>query len=57
MLRFTSRSKVVMGIVFAMSGLTFLVDGKMIFAGIWFFCSVVHFFDAYRMWIEEKNEK
>ena len=49
MLKITSKSRVVTGIVFAVSGLMLLANGKMLLAAIWLFCSAIHFFDAYRL--------
>jgi hypothetical protein len=57
MLKITSKSRLVMGILFAVSGLIYLVTGKTLLAALWLFCSAVHFYDAYRLWREEKKNE
>ena len=56
MLKMTSRSEVVLGIVFAVSGLMYLAAGRAMLACVWLFCSAVHFIDAYRFHCREKDD-
>ena len=56
MLKMTSRSRTVIGAIFAMNGILYAVTGKWLLAGVWFFCSAVHFIDAYRLHCKEKEE-
>ncbi len=55
-MKLTSRLEVVLGIVFGMNCLIYLVTGKLPFAGIWFFCSALHFIAAYQLHCKEKDE-
>ena len=55
-MKLTSKSEVVLGIVFGMNGLIYLVTGKLLFAGIWFFCSALHFIAAYQLHCKEKED-
>ena len=55
-MKLTSRSTLVMGTVFGMSGIIYLVTGKPLLAGIWLFCSAIHFIEAYRLHCKEKEE-
>ena len=52
----TSRLRVVLGIVFAVSGIMCLVGGKALMSGVWFLCTAAHFFEAYRLYCKEKEE-
>ena len=56
MMKITSRSEVVLGIVFAVSGIMCLVGGKALMSGVWFLCTAVHFFEAYRLHCKEMEE-
>ena len=56
MLKMTSRSEVVLGIVFAVSGLMYLVGGRAVMSGVWFICTAAHFFEAYRLHCKEKED-
>ena len=56
MLKMTSRSEVVLGIVFAVSGLMCLVGGRAVMSGVWFLCTAARFFEAYRLHCKEKED-
>ena len=56
MLKMTSRSRTVIGAIFAMNGILYAVTGKWLLAGTWFFCAAVHFIEAYRLHCREKEE-
>jgi hypothetical protein len=55
-MKITSSSKVVLGIVFAVSGIMCIVGGNTVMAGMWFICTAAHFFEAYRLHCQEKEQ-
>jgi hypothetical protein len=55
MYKITSKSRLVMGAIFALCGLLFFANDKMLLGCIWIFCSAVHLFDAYKLWRKEKE--
>ncbi|WP_155831040.1 MULTISPECIES: hypothetical protein [unclassified Butyrivibrio] len=55
-MKITSRSRLVLAIVFAVSGFMCLIGGKALMSAVWFTCTAIHFFDAYRLHCQEKEQ-